>query len=84
MDRTAVIALVAFFLVISFIFGFVAGRVHRRKVQVETFGDLRVDRSDPDGPYLFLELDQSPDAFLDREIVSFKVVAKDYISTPQD
>lgn len=84
MDRTAIIALIALALVVSFIFGFVTGVVHKRKAKVETFGDLRVDRSDPDGPYLFLELNKSPDAFLDRETVTFKVVAKDYIQTPQE
>lgn len=84
MDRTVIIALIALALIISFIIGFISGIVHKRKAQLETFGDLRVDRSDPDGPYLFLELDKSPDAFLDRETVTFKVVAKDYIQTPQE
>lgn len=84
MDRTAIIALIALALIVSFIIGYVTGFILRTRKPAETFGDLRVDRSDPDGPYLFLELDKDPSAFLDRETVTFKVVAKDYISSPQD
>lgn len=84
MDKTAVYALIAFVLVISFIFGYVTGRVFRKQKPVETFGNLRVDRSDPDGPYLFLELDRDPDLLFMREDVTFHVVNENYISPSQD
>lgn len=41
-------------------------------------GTLRVDRSDPDGPYLFLELHSSPVSLITKKYVSLLVDAKDH------
>lgn len=43
-------------------------------------GDLVVDRSDEDGPLLFLELNVPLNRVEDKEKVDLKVVHKNYIS----
>ena len=43
-------------------------------------GDLVVDRSDEDGPLLFLELNVPLNRVEDKEKVELKVVRKNYIS----
>ena len=43
-------------------------------------GDLVVDRSDEDGPLLFLELNEPLNRVEDKEKVELKVVHKNYIS----
>lgn len=43
-------------------------------------GVVNVDRSDPDGPYLFLELNESISELSTQEYVKFKVQNKNYIS----
>ena len=43
-------------------------------------GDLVVDRSDEDGPLLFLELNAPLNRVEDKEKVELKVVHKNYIS----
>ena len=43
-------------------------------------GDLVVDRSDEDGPLLFLELNEPLNRIEDKEKVELKVVHKNYIS----
>ena len=43
-------------------------------------GDLVVDRSDEDGPFLFLELDVPLNRVEDKEKVELRVVHKNYIS----
>ena len=43
-------------------------------------GDLVVDRSDEDGPLLFLELNVPLNRVEDKEKVGLKVVHKNYIS----
>ena len=43
-------------------------------------GDLVVDRSDEDGPFLFLELNVPLNRVEDKEKVELKVVHKNYIS----
>ena len=43
-------------------------------------GDLVVDRSDEDGPLLFLELNVPLNRIEDKEKVELKVVHKNYIS----
>lgn len=44
------------YVVIGILIGFIGASVIRRKHPV---GFLRIDKSDPDGPYLFLELKKS-------------------------
>lgn len=45
-------------------------------------GVLRIDKSDTDGPYLFLELERSFQKKLDKKYAVFKIVSEDYI--PRD
>lgn len=42
-------------------------------------GDLRLETSDPDGPYLFLELDRPIDDWYQRRVVLLRVKLKNYI-----
>lgn len=44
------------YVVVGIMIGFVVSSIIRRKHPV---GFLRIDKSDPDGPYLFLELKKS-------------------------
>lgn len=46
----------------------------------EPAGTLRIDNSDPDGPYLFLELTTDPRIISQRKNVFLKVDTKSYIS----
>lgn len=43
-------------------------------------GVLRIDSSDPDGPYLFLELETDPNVLKKEKYVTLKVDTKSYIS----
>lgn len=43
-------------------------------------GTLRVDQSDPDGPYLFLELNASIEKIIHQKKVVMNVNVKNYIS----
>lgn len=43
-------------------------------------GSLRIDTSDPDGPYLFLELNKDIRNFINKKYVVMKVNNKSYIS----
>lgn len=47
-----------------------------RLFSVET---LRVDHSDPDGPFLFLELSKQVEAMVSKKYVVLRVKAKDFI-----
>lgn len=42
-------------------------------------GVLRVDHSDPDGPFLFLELSKRVDSVTSKKYVVLKVKAKDFV-----
>lgn len=47
---------------------------------VETIGTLRIDRSDPDGPYMFLEIDSGKSHLIDtNEFVTMRVEHESYI-----
>lgn len=48
--------------------------------KVKPVGDLRVDNSDPDGTYLFLELERDLPDLKDGAEVCFRVKRKNYIS----
>lgn len=43
-------------------------------------GTLRIDRSDGDGPYIFLELEVPPEVLEKSNYVNMKVLAENYIS----
>lgn len=42
-------------------------------------GKLIVDFSDPDGPYMFMELDKSPYLLRSKDTVILKVVEEEYL-----
>lgn len=42
-------------------------------------GTLRVDRSDPDGPFLFLELSKRVESVTSKKYVVMRVKSKDFI-----
>lgn len=42
-------------------------------------GKLIVDFSDPDGPYMFMELDKSPYTLKGRSTVTLEVVQEEYL-----
>ena len=46
-------------------------------------GTLRIDSSDEDGPYLFLELEKTPDYLKECKYVLFTVNSNSYISFTQ-
>lgn len=51
-----------------------------RMCSKKPIGTLRVDSSDPDGPYLFLELETDPNVLKKEKYVTLKVNTKSYIS----
>ena len=67
--------------ILSFISGFIFWEARNRdRNYKEAVGDLRIDRSDPDGPYLFLELDKPLSSFEQDEYVVFRIKNENYIS----
>lgn len=65
-------------LVLGLILAFIFVRYRRRKEQ--PVGVLRVDTSDPDGPYLFLELHTGVGNVMQKKQVTLEVSTKNYIS----
>lgn len=44
-----------------------------------TIGTLRIDQSDPDGPYMFLEVEKgNMQTIMSKKLVSLKVSLQDY------
>lgn len=69
------------YLLLMFIGGVIVGSVITLLVfRPKTIGALRVDHSDPDGPYLFLELTDGIDKVKSKKYVTLQVKIKDYIS----
>lgn len=71
-------------LVISFVgmffCGFAAGSIFesaRNRAKNESVGTLKVNNSDPDGPYLFLELSTYPEDIMQKEYVTMKVETRE-------
>ena len=68
-------------LVIIFAIGVVIGsiitRIINRPLDICT---LRIDTSDPDGPFMFLELSKDVDSVTSKKYVILKVNLKSYIS----
>lgn len=64
-------------LVVGMVIGFIASVIyHRKRVK----GILRIDKFDPDGPYLFLELSSDPAILEKQKYVTLEVNTKSYIS----
>ena len=68
-------------LAIIFAIGIVVGSIITRIVTKPLdFGTLRIDTSDPDGPFMFLELSKDVDTVESKKYVILKVNLKSYIS----
>lgn len=67
--------------VLALILGIVIGIVFTRIfLKPKVRGSVVIDRSDPDGPYLFLELTGSISKMSKEKYVNFKVKNQNYIS----
>lgn len=72
--------------VIAFLVAFAVGAfmgtlITWNAINHRSSGVLRVDHSDPDGPYLFLELERSDvDEIMKNRYVTLRVNTKNYIS----
>lgn len=62
------------------IFGWGVGLAAHFIFRERPIGNLRVDHSDPEGPYLFLELEKNPEALKTKNEVMLRVKFQDYIS----
>lgn len=65
---------------IIFAIGVVVGCILVNIVQrIKSVGALRIDTSDPDGPYMFLELDKGIDTISSKKYVLLRVKLRNYI-----
>ena len=64
-------------LFLGFIFGILVRDVMSK---TKTVGNLRIDTSDPDGPYMFLELTKGVDYVYREKYITLKVDTHNYIS----
>ena len=72
---------VAIAFAIIFAFGLVLGySISKLFVKQMPLGVLRIDESDPDGPYIFLELSTDPRIIKQNRYVTLEVNATSYIS----
>lgn len=66
--------------VFIFIIGIVCGTlINRLLLKKHSIGALRIDNSDPDGPYLFLELSTNIPSFNKKKQVMLDVLDECYI-----
>ena len=64
------------YIFIGFAIGLVAAIIYYGKPQ----GNLRVDRSDPDGPYFFLEIKKPISSILKRKTIVLQVRCKNFLT----
>ena len=68
-------------LVIILAIGIVVGSIITRIIiRPLDIGTLRIDTSDPDGPFMFLELSKDVDTVASKKYVILKVNLENYIS----
>lgn len=66
---------------IIFAIGVMIGSIITRIIiRLLDVGTLRIDTSDPDGPFMFLELSKDVDSVTSKKYVILKVNLKSYIS----
>ena len=58
----------------------IASIITRIIIRPLDIGTLRIDTSDPDGPFMFLELSKDVDTVASKKYVILKVNLKNYIS----
>ena len=69
------------FLVAFAVGAFVGTLITWNAINHRSSGALRIDRSDPDGPYMFLELERSDaEKIMQNGYVTLRVDTKSYIS----
>lgn len=56
--------------------GYILAKVLSRPVSI---GTIRIDRSDADGPYLFLELDEPVNAFSNKKYAYVEIKNEDFL-----
>ena len=71
------IAATAILILVSYIIGRSQGV--SEFLNANTIGSLRVDRSDEDGPLVFMEVDPGFRNFTERDVVILKVKHEDFI-----
>lgn len=54
--------------------------IERTRRDPSTHGTLKIDTSDPDGPYLFVELNEDPSTLQHQEYITLKVDLSGYMS----
>jgi hypothetical protein len=64
------------YVAVGILIGFAVSAIIRRKHPV---GFLRIDKSDSDGPYLFLELKKSVNEIVTQKTVLLEVKREDFI-----
>lgn len=67
-------------IIISICIGVIGYCLAVKKYSKKPIGTLRIDSSDPDGPYLFLELATDPNIIKKEKYVLLKVDTRSYIS----
>lgn len=68
-------------LIFMLLLGFVAGWiVHNIVAKTPASGTLKIDSSDPDGPYLFLELEEDFDSVRRKNNITLRVDISSYLS----
>lgn len=75
-------------MIVCILVGFLAGMVvlsmvYKEKRKRDSMGYLRVDRSDPDGPFLFLELGVPITKITKQKYATFEIIDRSYVD-PQD
>lgn len=69
-------------IIVTFLLGGLIGVVFMKRISpTEPIGTLRIDTSDQDGPFLFLELDKPVGDFYKESQVTLKVNIENYISS---
>lgn len=77
MDWVVVVLAVIIFALIG---GMIGAFLTKLIYPTKPIGTLRIDTSDPDGPYLFLELDEGIDKFYKKDFVMLSVNTENYVS----
>lgn len=72
---TEIMIAIIVFSICGYVLGYTFGRNKYKPI-----GTLRVDSSDPDGPYLFLELETDLNVIKKEKYVLMKVDTRSYIS----
>lgn len=78
MDFVNVVTVIV--MICLWLLGICLGYFIRSKKREDSCGTLRIDTSDPDGPYMFLELHTSVEDVMSKKCVAFDVNTENYIS----